>query len=58
MDAEQCVPTQHFDVPVFEVEDVMGGYGCEVDGRLVIRSICDREVGQSSDAAGWRLSGG
>ena len=37
----------------------MGSYGCRiVGGRLVIRSICDREVGQSRNADGWRLRDG
>jgi hypothetical protein len=58
VDTEQCVPAQHFHVPVLEVEGLMRGYGRGVDGRLVIRSICDREVGQSGDADGWRLSDG
>jgi hypothetical protein len=68
---EQCVPAQHFHVPVLEVEglvldDDRGVVGrrlivrstCDrgVDGRLVIKSICDREVGQSGDADGRRLS--
>ena len=33
-------------------------FGCGVDGRLIIGGICDREIGQSSDADGRRLSDG
>ena len=72
MDAEKHVPAQDFDVPVLEVEDLMRGYDRWVNGRLVIRSVCDRgidvrfvirgicnrEVGQSGDADGRRLNGG
>jgi len=71
MDAEQRVPAQHFHVPVLEVEGLMLSYGrgvygklivrgirdCGVGGRLVIESICDREVGEGGDADRRRLSG-
>ena len=72
MDAEQRVATQHFNVTVLEIEGVVGGYGRRVErgpiirsirdrganGRLAIRGICNREVGQTGDADGWRLSDG
>jgi len=58
VDPEQCVPAQYFHVSVFEVEGIVGGYGRGVDGKFVIGSICDREVGYSGDADGWRASGG
>jgi len=50
MDAEQRVATQHFDVPVLEVEGIMRGYSCGVDRSLIIGGICDCEVGQAGDA--------
>jgi len=34
----------------------MEGYGRRVDGGLVVRGICDCEVGQSGDADGRRVS--
>ena len=43
--AEQCIPTQHFHVAVIEVESAVVGYGRGVDGKLVIGSIRDREIG-------------
>ena len=69
VNTEECVPTQHFHAVVFEVEGLMRDYcsGVDrkvvirgirdrgVDGRLIIGSICDREVGQSGDADGRRL---
>ena len=36
----------------------MGGDGCGIDGRIVVGSICEREVGQGGDADGRRWSGG
>ena len=45
MDTEQCVPAQHFHVPVLEIEGPMGDHDRGVDGRLIIRSIRDGEVG-------------
>jgi hypothetical protein len=65
-------PAQHFHAPVLKIEGFMRGYGYGVDGRLVVRSICDRgvegrlvircicdrEVGQSGDADGRRLGDG
>ena len=54
VDTEEGVRTQHFHVPILEVEGVMGGYGRGIDGRLVIGSICNGEVGQSGDANGRR----
>jgi len=56
VDAEQRVLAQHLDVPVLKVESVVVGYDRGVDERLFIRSIFDREVGQSGDAGGWRPS--
>ena len=56
--AEQYVLAQHFNVHVLGVEGVMGSYSREFDGRLIIRVVCDREVGQSGDAGGRRLSDG
>ena len=58
MNAEQCVPAQHFDVPVLDMEGLMERYGREVDGRLVIRMIRDREVGQSGNVGGRGLGEG
>ena len=72
MDTEERLPTQPFHVPVLEVEGLMPNYSRGVDKKLVVRSIfgygiderfiivgiCDREIGQSSDADGWRLSDG
>jgi len=67
-DTEECIPAQHFHVPVIEIEGLMWNYGCGVNeglileggvrGRLIIGSICGREVGQSGDADGWRLNDG
>jgi hypothetical protein len=58
VDTEQCILVQRFHVPVLEVEGlVQGGDRGVVDGRLVIRSISDREIGQSGNADGRRLSG-
>jgi hypothetical protein len=68
VDTEQRIPAQHFHVPVLEVECLMPGCGhgvidgrpvvrnTGVDGRLVIGSICDREVGQGGNAEGRRMS--
>ena len=50
MDTEEGAPTQHFHVPIVEVEGVMGSYGRGVGESLVIRSICDGEVGQTGNA--------
>ena len=72
MNTEECVPAQHFCVPVFEVEGLMRSRGCEVNGKLIVRSlrvrgvsgrlvvgcICNGEVGQSGNADGWRVSNG
>ena len=58
MDTEQCVLAQHFDVPVLEVEGPMRGHDRRVDGRLVVKSICDGEVGQSGDTYGWGVGDG
>ena len=58
VDTEQGASTQHFHVPILEVEGAMGGYGHGVDGSLVIGSICNGEVGQSGDADGRGLGGG
>jgi hypothetical protein len=70
VDTEQCIPTQHFNVPVLEVEGLVLGCGRgviegrlvvrnisdrSVDGKLVIGSICDREVGQGGNAEGRRM---
>ena len=44
VNTEERVSAQHFDVPILEIELVMGSYGCGVDGRLVIGSICNGEV--------------
>ena len=71
-DTEECVSAQHFDVPILEVEGFMRGYGRRVDerlvigntcrrgidGRLVIRGVCDYEVGQSGDADGGGMDDG
>ena len=57
MGAEQYVLTQRFHVPVVEVEGLVRGCGRGVvDRMLVIGGIRDREVGQSCDADGWRMS--
>ena len=66
MYTEKSVPAQHFHVPVLEVEGLMLSYrrrvdgkllvgsirGCGVDGKVVVSSICSREVGESGDANG------
>ena len=39
VDTEEGVPTQHFHIPILEVEGVMGGYGRGVGERLEIGSI-------------------
>ena len=44
-DAKECVPAQHFNVPVVEVECFMRNYGRGVDKRLVIGSICECGAG-------------
>jgi len=36
----------------------MGDYGCGLGWRLVVGSVCEREVGQSCDADRRRLNGG
>ena len=58
VDTEEGVRTQYFHVSILEVEDIVGGYGRGVDGRLVIRSICNGEVGQGGNTDGWRLGDG
>jgi len=68
VDTEESVPAQHFHVPVLEVEGFMPSRYRWVNGRLVgrggvgggliIRRICDREVGEGGDANGWRPSNG
>ena len=50
VDTEEGVPTQHFHAPILEVEGAIGGYGRGIDGQLVIRSICNGEVGQIGNA--------
>ena len=55
VDTEQRVPAQHFDVPVLEVEGIVGDCGRGVDGGLVVGGICNGEVGQRRDTDGWRL---
>jgi hypothetical protein len=58
VDAEQCVLTQHFHVPIMEVEGLVWGCGRGVIDRMpVIGGIGNREVGQSCDADGRRMSG-
>ena len=72
VDAEECAPAQRFHVPVLEVEGLMWSYGRKVDenlligsiwdrgvdGGFVVRGVCNREVGESCDADGRRLSDG
>jgi len=72
VDAEKCVPAQHFHIPVLEVEGLMLSYcrgvdgkllvrgirGGWVDGKLVVSGIGGREVGQSGDADGRRVGDG
>ena len=69
MDTEKCVPTQHFHIPVLEVESFVPSYrrgvdgeflvrrirGGGVGGKLVVSGIGGRKVGQSGDADGRRL---
>jgi len=69
VDTEEGVPTQHFHVSIIEVKCLVRSHCRGVDERLVvrsvckrgtvgmfvIRSICDREVGQSGDADGGGL---
>lgn len=58
VDAEEGVPTQYFNVPVLDIEGVMGCYRRRIDGGLVIWGVGDGEVGQGGDANGRRLSDG
>ena len=58
VDTEEGVRTQHFHVPILEVEGAVGGYDSGAGGRLVIRSICNGEVGQSGNADGRGLGDG
>ena len=72
VDTEERVPAQYFDIPVVKVEGFVRSRGRGVDGKIVIRSICDRGVdgkliirgicdgvvGQSGDAGGRRMSDG
>ena len=58
VDTEERVPAQDFDVPIFEVEGVMGGYCHGVGGRLVVRGIRNREIGEGGNADGRRLGYG
>ena len=55
VDTEECVPAQDLDVPIFEVEGIMGGYSRGVSGRLVIRGIRNREIGEGGNADGRGL---
>ena len=58
VDTEEGVRTQHFHVPILEVEGVMRGYSRGVGEKLVIGSICNGEVGQTGNADGWGLGEG
>ena len=72
MDAEDRVTTQHFHIPVLEVEGSMWSWGSGVCGKFFVRSIRDRwvggrlfigniggrKVGESGDADGRRVSDG
>ena len=58
VNTEECVPAQHFDVPVLEVQGLMGNNGRGVGGRLVIRGIRNREIGEGGNADGRRLGYG
>ena len=72
VDAEGRVTTQHFHVSVLEIEGFVWNHGHGVDGELLVRGICDgganggvvignvcgREVGESGDADGRRVSDG
>ena len=58
VDTEQCVPAQHFNIPILEVERVMWGYDRGVGGGFVIRDVCNGEVGEGGDAYRWRLGDG
>jgi len=40
--AEECVPAQHFHVPILEVEGLMRDHCRRVDGNVVVRSISNR----------------
>ena len=55
VNTEEGIPTQHFDVPIFEVECVMVPYGRGTDGKLCIRGVRCCEVRYSSNADGWGL---
>ena len=50
VDTEEGIRTQHFHIPILEVEGVMGGYGRGIGERFVIGGICDCEVGQTGHA--------
>jgi hypothetical protein len=58
VNTEESVPAQDFDVPIFEVEGVMGGYSSGVGGMLVIRGIRNREIGEGGNADGRRVGYG
>ena len=72
MNTEEYVPAHYFHIAIFEVERFMWSYGRGVgvklivsgiwdrgvDLGLVIRNIRNREVGESGDACGRRMSGG
>ena len=58
VNTEEGVSTQNFHVPILKVEGAVGSYDRGVCGRLVIRSICNGEVGQSGNADGRRLGDG
>ena len=57
VDTEEGVPAHHFHVPILEVEGVVRAYGRRVRGRVLIKNICDLEIGQGGNADGGRLGG-
>ena len=45
VDAKQCALTQHFNVPVLEVERIMGGHSRGIVWSVIVRGVCNGEVG-------------
>ena len=41
---EQGIATQHFNIPILEVEGIVGGYCCGIEGDLFVKDIRDGEI--------------
>ena len=46
---EQRISSQYFDVPILEVEGAVVGHCRGIEGRLIIRGICDSEIQEGGD---------